>query len=558
MDNLQFSRAAVGFSALSWGKQIGILVGLALSIAVGFFIVLWSKAPDLAPLYAQLDPKDAMVVMEHLQKLGIDHRFEPAQGGVLIPLDKVNEVRMRLASLGIPKSTEVGFELLEQGNRFSSSQMLDAVRYKRGLEGELAKSIGSLEAVRNARVHLGMPRESTFLKASQASRASVLLDLYPGRQLDGDQVLGIVHLVASSLPGLNKEAVTIIDQTGRLLNQGTGALGQMAMASDQLNYTRQLESSYSKRIQELLIPLLGPNSVRAETTVDMDFTVSEEAEEKYNPQHSAIKNEMLLDEKRGRGLLSEGIPGALSNQPPQPGTSASAPSQGAANSGVGLNEAGSKTVNLEQGIESWRSQVNKHYEVNKAITHVKQGVGKLLRLTVAVLVDDKITYDNQGKETRTKLTEEELKNIRELVQSAVGYNKNRGDIISVLNSSFAQAPPVLEPKEIKFWQQSWFLPFAKQMLGGLLVLLVVFLVLRPLMKNLSAQVISQAAPLPLLQEPLGSASELQTQQQTSRQLSAVSSAQASQKTLERVKEMTQSDPKKVANVVMNWLGHGEE
>ncbi|MFM8454973.1 MAG: flagellar basal-body MS-ring/collar protein FliF [Gammaproteobacteria bacterium] len=556
MDNGQFSKAAVGFSALSWGKQIGILIGLALSIAMGFYIVLWSKTPDLAPLYAQLDSKDASLVMDNLQKMGVEHKFDAAQGGVLVPMAKINEVRMRLASLGIPKNSEVGFELLEQNNRLGGSQMLDAVRYKRGLEGELSRTIAGLDAVRNARVHLGMPREATFLKSSQKSTASVMLDLYPGQQLEPQQVLGIVHLVASSVPGLNKESVTVVDQTGRLLNQGGGNMGQMAVAGEQFNYTRQLESTYSRRVQELLTPILGPNSVRAETTVEMDFTVSEETEEKFNPKKVAVKNESLLSEKRGAGIGLEGVPGALSNQPPSAGTApeqAPAATPPAPEAGAG----GQAQARASTSPESSRSQVNKNYEVDKSISHVKQSVGKLTRLTVAVLVDDKISYDAEGKEQRTKLTEDELKNIKELVQSAVGFNKERGDVVSVINSSFAQAPPVLPPEQLKLWQQAWFIPLVKQILGGIFVLLVLFMVIRPLLKNLAVASGNSGGMGSELPMAGGAPIQLEGPNNSMRQLSSESGTQAKEP-IDKVKQLVQDDSKKVANVVMNWVGKEEE
>jgi len=535
VDSKQISMAAGGFTALPFGRQLGLLFGLAASIALGVYVVLWSQSPEFIPLYASLDPKDTAQVMEALQKNNIAHKYDMAGGGVLVPSGAVDEVRMKLAAQGLPRSANMGFELLDEPQGFGSSQFMESVRYRRSLEGELSRTISSLEGVRNVRVHLGLPKESAFLKRQNVASASVMVELFGGRELDSTQVLGIVNIVSSSVPGLNKEAVTVVDQRGRLLTQNSTT--PLAAALDQFNYTRQLEAVYSKRIQELLRPILGDNNVRAEVTADLDFTMSEEMEEKFNPKTTALRSESTINENRALANEAVGIPGALSNQPP---ALASAP------------EVNAKTGDSKNDVSGHnsRNQSTRNFEVDKTVMHVKKDVGKLKRLSVAVVVADKTTFDAKGQETKTPWTEQEIERIKGLVKDSIGYSAERGDTVNVVNTPFAQVAPLQPLDPIKFYQQAWFPSVLKQGLAGLFVLLVLFLVLKPILNIL-------AAFKPTY--PMKNDDDESILDNVSRKTQkSLSHASGSENQIEQVKQLAQEDPKKVAQVVMNWVGKEDE
>lgn len=535
---------AFGFSELSLGKQITILVGIAASIAIGFMVVLWSKKPDYVPLYANLDPREASQIIDALQKHSIPNKYEAANGGVMVPVGQVDEVRMKLAAEGLPRGGSLGFELLDKPQGFGTSQFMESIRYRRGLEGELARTIGSLDAIRAARVHLGIPKETSFLKKRMPATASVMLDLNTGHELDRHQVDGIVHLVASSVPGLTKESVSIVDQRGALLTGGNRNSETVSM--EQFNYSRQLESVYARRIENLLTPILGMDSVRAQVTAELDFTTIEKTEQNFDNEKPSVRSETTLSEQKLSSLDTGGVPGALSNQPPSV--------IGAPEQATSAEEESTAQPKIEEngGPVNKRNQSTRNFELDKSITHVKQSTGKLIKLSVAVVVNDKVSYDAKGKPTFTPLTEQEIDNIKILVKDAIGYNEERGDTVSVINSTFAQPPPVAEPPPLGILEQPWLIPVIKQVLAGLLVLIIIFSVIRPMMKNLS-----EFKPvLPVAPEP--NVEELAKEAEKKAQLALPEPDMASKQRIEHVKQIAHEDAATTAQVVMGWVGKEED
>ncbi|KAA0876613.1 flagellar basal-body MS-ring/collar protein FliF [Nitrincola tapanii] len=462
-----------GFNSLGILRQLGLMVGLAASVAIGVAVVLWSQKPDYRVLYSNLSFADANEVIEQLRANSIPFRFDADGRAILVPESHVHTARLRLASEGFTADKTVGFELMDREQGLGTSQFMETTRYRRGLEGELARTISNMVAVRSARVHLAIPRDTVFIRDQRKPRASVFLELHAGRQLERDQVAAIASLVASSIPELDLQDVTLVDQRGRLLNM-RDADTDVVLAARQLEYTRQIEDTLVNRVNSILQPVVGLGNFRAEVSADIDFTQVEQASEIYNPDQPALRSEQTLEERRAASDAAVGVPGALSNQPPGPNSVPEVMADGASG-GAGTAAAG-----------SGRNQATRNFELDRSISYTRQQTGGVKRLTVAVAVDDLMSVNPEtGERTRTPWSEADLERLRLLVQNAVGYSALRGDRVDIINTAFVP-PEVFEFDEPGFWQQDWFWGLIKQLLAGLFVLLLVLGVLRPIMKNIAA------------------------------------------------------------------------
>ncbi|KEA64303.1 Flagellar M-ring protein FliF [Marinobacterium lacunae] len=465
-----------GFNSLGILRQLGLMVGLAASVAIGFAVVLWSQAPDYRVLFSNLSFADANDVIAQLDQMQIPYEFDTTGRAILVPQDRVHQARLRLAADGFTDDKTVGFELLDQEQGLGTSQFMETARYRRGLEGELARTISSMLAVRSARVHLAIPKESVFIRDSRKPRASVFLELFSGRTLERNQVAAIANLVASSIPELDVNDVTVVDQKGRLLNTRDADV-DVVLAAKQLEYTRSVEDTLLNRVNSILQPVLGLGNFRAEVSAEVDFTQVEQADEMYNPDLPALRSEKTLEENRVGGADVGGVPGALSNQPPGP---SSVPEQiGAGANGAGTAATGSGTNG------SSREQAVRNYELDRTVSYTKHQQGRVQRLSVAVVVDDLVSINPaDGSQTRTQWQQGELERLRLLVQNAVGYSAVRGDSVTVVNSPFVPAEEVQE-EALSFWQQDWFWDLGKQLMAALFVLILVLGVLRPILKSLA-------------------------------------------------------------------------
>ena len=460
-------------------KQVGLLAGVAAAVAAAIWLVLWSQGQNYTVLYGQLSDRESGQVMDALTAAGIEFKLNPS-GAVSVPESKVQEARIRLASQGLPQSDSMGIEMIQKESALGSSTLMESARYQSVLETELARTIIKVQGVQSARVHLALPKPSVFVRDSRKATASVMLQLYPGRHLEPGQVAAVVHLVASSVPDLVASDVTLVDQAGSLLN-APDENAEGVISNKQFEYSRKLEQSYQRRIVELLEPIVGAGRVRATVTADVDFTVTEETRENYDPQKTAVRSEQTSSENRKSGDSAEGIPGALSNQPP--GTSGAPVIPGAATPG---NPAppGAQTA-AAGGPTSSAQRSLRNFEVDRTLKYVKQPVGTLKRLSVGVVLDDWQKVDEAGKASSSPMTDADIKRFTQLVREAVGLKDDRGDQLNVLNQSFKTAGPVGQLDGLPIWQQPWLLSLAKQIVGAGLVLVVAFLVLRPLMKSLT-------------------------------------------------------------------------
>lgn len=531
----EVSAGFTGLSGLHAFRQIGIMLGLAASVALGVTIVLWSWAPSFGVLYGALEEQDVSTVLDALHQNGFEAKLDQATGAILVPTSSIHDARIKLSSMGLPKGVSAGFDALDEKSSFGISQFMEKARYQRALEIELARTISSLSNVKNARVHLAVPRQSVFVRNRKKASASVTVNLFPGRSLDEGQVASIMHMISSSVPDMDTSKVTIVDQKGKLLTRGESSR-QMAKTGAQFEYANRLESSYIDRIERLLSPILGSESIRAQVTADIDFTVSEQSQESFNPDTPALRSNQTMIEQSS-GSVSGGIPGALSNQPPGAST---APEVAG---GAGDGGAGSPS--------SSHRKETKNYELDKTISHTRFSMGRLRRLSVAVVVDDTTITASDGVLTRMQRTPEELDRLSNLVKEAVGFNAQRGDTLNILNSSFIVPVAPEELPELPIWEQGWAQDIAKKSLGALLVIMMLFGVLKPILKQLATQSkLMPAAALPA-GEP-GMAEDMVTLG-ANNSAPAIAAPGSYEQNLITATQAVEQDPKLVAQVVKNWV-----
>src|SRR5271155_127086 len=435
---------ARGLTDIPGLKQVGLLAGVAVAVAAAIWLVLWSQGQNYTVLYGQLSERESAQVMDALTAAGIEYKLNPS-GAVSVPETKVQLARIRLASQGLPQSDSMGIEIIQKDSALGNSSLAESVRYQSVLETELARTIIKVQGVHSARVHLALPKPSVFLRDAHKATASVMLQLYPGRRLEPGQVAAIVHLVASSVPELAASDVTLVDQAGSLLNS-PDENAESAASTRQFEYTRKLEESYQRRIIELLEPMVGAGRVRATVTADLDFTVTEETRENYDPQKTAVRSEQTSKESRKGGDGAEGIPGALSNQPP--GTSGAPNIPGAATPGnpppaAAAGAAGAEqTTAVSSGPTSNAERATRNFEVDRTLSYTKQPVGNLKRLNVGVVLDDWQKVDADGKMTTAPMNDTDIKRFSQLVKESIGLKEDRGDQLNVLNQAFKTNPPI--------------------------------------------------------------------------------------------------------------------
>jgi flagellar M-ring protein FliF len=520
-------------------KQVGFLLAIAASIALGGYVLMWSQTPSYQVLFNGMDTKESSEVVAILQQSNIKYKLDPSTGAVLVPSSKLQSLRMKLAADGLPRSASPGMEMLNEEQGFGTSQFVERARYQRAMEEELSRSISELYNVRSARVHLAIPKQSVFVRDRKPPSASVVVNLYAGRNLERGQVTAITHMVASSVPNMSNDNITLIDQKGNLLSQPERDEG-LALSDTQLEYTQKLEQRYISRIENILAPIVGLDGVRAQVVAEVDFTVSEQTHESYNPDLTVVRSEQIQEEKRIGFSGPVGVPGALTNQPPGGGVAPEVESIGTA--GIGG----------ESQTTSTSTDSTRNYELDKTISHTRVAPGSVRQLSVAVLVDERRTLDDEGNVQSTPLTEAEMTRINALIMDAIGFNKARGDSLNVVNAPF-MAPPVEEPiPDLPIWEQAWVWNVAKQVLGGLLVLFLVFGVIRPAFKDLNKVPLSAggtatgdvASGQGVAMGPGGVA--------TGEMEKITTGAEDLEGQLTNVRSLVQQDPALVAQVVKNW------
>ncbi len=533
-------------------KQIGFLLAIAASIVLGGYILNWALSPSYQVLFNGIQPKEASEVVSILQQSNVDYKLDPNTGAILVPASEVQRLRLKLAAEGFPKSAAHGMEMLNEEQGFGTSQFIERARYQRAMEEELARSISEINAISNARVHLATPRQSVFIRDRKPPTASVVVNLYPGRILDKGQIMAITHMVASSVPNMSSQDVTVVDQRGNLLTKGVRD-SSVALSDSQMEYTEKLEQRYIQRIEDILAPIVGVHGVRAQVVADIDFTVTEQTQEKYDPDLPAIRSEQVREEQRVGVNGPLGVPGALSNQPPGGGVAPEVVKTGKEKQG---SETSSTSTATTPGSSS-KSSI-KNYELDRTISHTRLSPGAIKRLSIAVLVDERHSVDAQGNEVTTPLSKEEMDRIHALVMDAVGFNQARGDSLNIVNTAFVKPEPVAPLPEPPIWQQPWVWNIAKQVLGGLFVLFLVFGVIKPAFKDLNTVPVQGEGDSQAEGESGqagagtgGQAGEIAATSSDEIAQIATGSAELEDK-MNNIRSLVQQEPELVAQVVKNW------
>lgn len=523
-------------------------VGVALLVAVAIAAIVLGRQPDYRVLFANLSDKDGGAIVAQLSQMNVPYKHADGGGAILIPADRVHDVRLRLATQGLPKGSVAGFELMES-SKFGMTQFQERLNFQRGLEGELTRSIQALSSVQGARVHLALPNQNGFFREQQKPSASVLVSLHPGRILDRAQLAGIVHLVASSVPELSPSAVSVLDDTGKLLSQSPDTAAGTGADAQQLLYVQQIEQQYTRRILDILEPVVGRDNVKAQVTAEVDFTQTESTSEQFRPNQtpdsSAIRSQQLLESRGSANKTATGVPGAVANQPPAP---SAAPINGA---NPAPNAGG--TQGTEEQTNKRESTIN--YEVDKTIRVTRGGAGAVKRLSAAVVVNYQ-SAEEKGKPITKALTPEQLEQMTALVRETIGFNRDRGDSVNLMNTPFQVT--VAPTNDIPLWKQPEMIDLAKTLawpVGAVLFAALVLMgLVRPALKASGAAAAPRAIPVAGGQLD---AVESETPERPALPAPAnkneVLPATPEQLRLEEARVLAKENPVAVANILKTWL-----
>ena len=535
-------------SALDRAQRMRLGAGVALLVAAAVAAVVMGRQPDYRVLFSNLGDKDGGAVVAQLSQMNVPYKYSEGGGAILIPAERVHDVRLRLATQGLPKGSVAGFELMES-NKFGMTQFQERLNFQRGLEGELTRSIQALSSVQSARVHLALPNQNGFFREQQKPSASVLVSLHPGRILDRAQLAGIVHLVASSVPELAPSAVSVLDDTGKLLSQSPDSTAGAEINAQQLLYVQQLEQQYSRRIMDILEPVVGRDNVKAQVTAEVDFSQTESTSEQFRPNQtpdsSAVRSQQVLESRGSATKTATGVPGAVANQPPAP---SAAPINGA---NPAPNAGG------QQGTEE---QTNKresttNYEVDKTVKVVRGSTGAVKRLSAAVVVNYQSAED-KGKTVTKALTPEQIEQMTALVRETIGFNRERGDSVNLMNTPFQVT--AVPTTDTPLWKQPEVVDLAKTFawpVGAVLFAALVLMgLVRPALKGSAPAKATAAKPV-----AGGQLDALEAETPERPALAAPSRkdevlpATPEQLRLEDARVLAKENPVAVANILKTWL-----
>lgn len=454
---------------------LGVLALAGLLAAMG----LSARQGDYRVLFANLSERDGGPIVEKLAQMNVPYRFADGSGTLMVPSDRVHELRLKLSAAGLPKGSIDGYELLDK-TPFGQTQGQERMSQKRAIEGELMRTIQSLAAVQSAKVMLALPQMNGFFREQIKPSASVVVNLHPGRTLDAAQIAGIVHLVAASVPELATKAVSVVDGSGALLSQQPEGTNAQGLDAQQVQYLRDTEATLAKRVLQLVEPVLGRENVRATVTAEIDFSQTEFTAEEYKPNQgdapATVKAASILEQQGSNPANPGSVAGAQSNQPQ---ASPTAPVNGPKQEVRAAQPPGGGS-----GSPSRREQETR-YEVDKKVSVTRGASGVVRRLNAAVVVNHRSATDAKGKTTITPLAPEELQKLTELVQQGIGFNKERGDSVRVINAPFhVEAAPKAEP--LPMWREPWLQDLARSAAMpaamALVALVLVFGLIRPAIK----------------------------------------------------------------------------
>ena len=545
--------APLGNSLSSAVKPLLLLFGIAGAVAAGLLVALWSRGPSYSLLYANLSAEDQAQVAQALDAAQIRYRLQPGSNAIEVVSEHLADARLKLAGQGLPEGGG-GFATLDKDPGFGVSQFVESARYQHALETELARTIANLRPVAGARVHIALSRQSAFVRDHHPASASVFVQLKAGQRLEQEQVQAIINLVASSIPELDAHQVTVVDQQGRLLSQPPGH-DESSLREEQFDLINRLEDDYRQRVEALLTPLVGVGHVRAQVVAQLDMASSEQAREQYGPGTQIVRSEQTSEQTSHDGAGAQGVPGALSNQPPAAGVAtpppaatppaaAAAAAKPAAPGVPSAASAAAATATAPAAPENVSKESTRNYEIDRTLAYTHEPGGKLKRLTVAVLVDDVHGTDKAGKPQSSPLSAAQLDHITQLVKDAVGFDQARGDTVSVVNASFAAETPAPagELQAPAIWERPLFGEMVRIVSGALVLVVLVLTVLRPLVRNLLTLPRERAALAAVSAGAVPSAPAA----------GAATLADPAQQ-LTQARSLVSQDPKRVAQVLRGWV-----
>lgn len=456
-----------GWRRLSGDSRSIIVVALlAALVAAAIVIILWTNSGQYVPLYGNQERYDSASILEVLEAETIDFELDSRSGNILVPKDQIASARMKLAARGVTAQMPAGIDGLNELSGISTSQFMESTRYTHAVEGELARTIMTLEQVRNARVHLAIPERTLFVgREEQTPTASVVLDL--SGHLNETQVEAIVNLVAAGIPGMKPGSVSVVNQAGELLSAGIGEDSPGRVSTRQMDYISKLEDKVASRASDMLEPMLGVGNFRVRVAADVDFSEVEETREVLDGEPVLLSENSVMDNAAGQ--LALGIPGALTNQPPVP-----QPEQ--------ADEEGQDAAAVNR-----REEVNRRFETGRAVTHTRLDEARVRQLSVSVLVND-------GNAPEGGWTQAQLDKMSALVHTAAGLDTERGDVITLQSAPFVAKPAATPAPQATPWYQD-LAPWETHIryaLGSLMLLLLILFGIRPLVKHLTNGAAGQA------------------------------------------------------------------
>lgn len=518
-------------------RQLIFILGIAAGVTLGIFLYLSIQEPIYRPLDYHVTSQNMASIIDTFEKAGIRYKISETDNSViLIPAKDIQLARVKLSAAGVPKDDGFSYSFLNDQNSIGSSQFLENARYLRALENDLSKTISALDGIASARVHIAMPQTNVFADEKGKPTASVVLTMSPGMQSEKEKIRAIMQIIASSVPGLDPKNVAITDQYGHYLSS---ALDENSIYNtEQLSYQNNIQNYYEKRIETIIIPLLGENKVNVRVLADIDFSQQEEANEQYDPKQSVLRSEQSVVEQSGAAAGASGPPGSLSNTPPETDSESQGGSGG---QGQGNNQQNSSSQGRNQSI--------KNYELGKSVTYKKSNFAKIRNLSVAVVVDNELILDPKTKKYMSKpLDKDKLEKITNLVKATIGYDSKRGDTVTVVNSSFnlpKQADIII--KDPPLWDQPWFWDLVRKVLGGIFGFVILYLLYKRLASYLKSS--NHSVPIHHIPKIMEEVEDENADQEAIQLLQ-----QTRQQKIGRLKELATKEPSQVASVIKNWVG----
>lgn len=470
-DNEQKSGFMDTIGSTDMVRQMTLVVVLVISVAIAIFVVLFIQEPDYRPL-AKMDTEELIETLDYLDANQIEYQLE---GNIVhVRVDEYQKIKLGMSREGLAQAEQAGSDIIMQDMGFGVSQRVEMERLKHAREMQVANTIEDMASIKKARVLLALPKENVFARREKKASATVVLTANRGSAITGEEVDAVVDIVASAVQGMEPDRVTVTDSNGRLLNSGSQN-SVSARARKEYEIERQRESEYQEKIDAILIPVLGIGNYTAQVDVSMDFTAVEQTQRRYNPDLPAVRSEMVVEEN-SVGSVAAGIPGAISNQPPL-------------DANIPENALGNGQVAPVPGRTTKESTRN--YELDTTISHTKQQTGVIRRLSVSVAVDYQQSTAEDGTVNSEARSQEELLSIRRLLQGGIGFDVTRGDSLEVVSMPFSRIDAG-DIEELPLWEQPFFMPILKWVMGGLVVITLIFAVIRPMLSKLINPADSQA------------------------------------------------------------------